>query len=112
MSSELELVEFPAPSSAIVEDIRYLKEQMKAVKKQLARSYGNIASQPVQEGDDLSCSFKEAVEDTTEAGINNAAFSSELPQCHTIDELLGTWLKRLFHLDNRYKFCSHHIRIK
>ena len=110
MSSELELVEFPATSSAIVEDIRYLKaqfrylkEQMKDVKKQLVRSDGNIASQPVEEGDDLSCSFKDAVDDTTEAGIDNAAFSSALPQCHTIDESLGTWLKLFFNLDNKYK---------
>ena len=77
MSSELELVEFPATSSAIVEDIRYLKaqfrylkEQMKDVKRQLPRSNGNIVSQTVQEGDDLSCSFKDVVEDTTKVTLD------------------------------------------
>ena len=97
MSSELELVEFPATSSAIVEDIRYLKaqfrylkEQMRDVKKQRVRSDGNIVSRHVQEEDDLSCSFNDAVDDVTETGIDNASFSSTLPRCHTIDESLGT----------------------
>ena len=90
MTSNMELVELPSTSSAILEDIRELKvqmsdmkelkEQMRHITEQLARRDGNF---------DLSCSFKDAVEDTIDTGIDNATFSLPSPQRHTIDESLG-----------------------
>ena len=93
MSSNMELVEFPTTSSEIVEELsylkeqfRYLKEQMKDIKEQLTR---RDESQRVVDGDDLSSSFNNAVEDATDIGIDNATFTLPSPKCHTIDTSLG-----------------------
>ena len=89
MSSNIELVEFPATSSAMLGDIRDLKEQIGDIKKQLARNTENIESRWVADGHDSICSSKNAIEDTKNAGIDNATFSLPSPQGHQIDVTLG-----------------------
>ena len=103
MCSNVELVEFPATCSAMLDDIRDLKEQIGGIKKQLARHAENIASRWVVDGHDSIFSSTSAVEDTTYAGIDNATFSLPLPQCHTLDVSLGKELKQFFLLDNKFK---------
>ena len=68
-----------------MENFRDLNEQIREIKEQLA----NMKSQRVSDGENLSFSLTNSVEDTTNAGIDNATFSSASPQCLTVDESLG-----------------------
>ena len=105
MSSNVELVKFSGTSFVTEEEfrdqkkqIRDMKEQIRDIKEQLARRYGNVETQRLADGDDSNCSFKAAVADTIDVGIDNATLSLPLPQCHTVDVSLGKELKYFFFL--------------